>query len=54
MVYDWEGKEETTRELYIHQAKSLEEVMEWFRINQDFAPRYVVEIQDVPDWAMRY
>ncbi|KAI4170928.1 MAG: hypothetical protein LQ343_004586 [Gyalolechia ehrenbergii] len=38
MVYDWEGKEETTRELYIHQAKSLEEVMEWFRINQDFAP----------------
>ncbi|KAL8939470.1 MAG: hypothetical protein Q9216_003337 [Gyalolechia sp. 2 TL-2023] len=38
MVYDWEGKEETTRELYIHQAKSLEEVMEWFRINQNFAP----------------
>ncbi|KAL8936938.1 MAG: hypothetical protein Q9211_003940 [Gyalolechia sp. 1 TL-2023] len=38
MVYDWEGKEETTRELYIHQAKSLEEVMDWFRINQNFAP----------------
>lgn len=42
MVYDWEGKESTMRDLYIDQGKSLEEVMEWFRVNQDFAPRYVV------------
>ncbi|KAL9596888.1 MAG: hypothetical protein Q9219_005514 [cf. Caloplaca sp. 3 TL-2023] len=38
MVYDWEGKEDTMREIYIHQGKSLEEVMEWFKIHQNFAP----------------
>ncbi|KAL8995384.1 MAG: hypothetical protein Q9169_004861 [Polycauliona sp. 2 TL-2023] len=38
MVYDWEGKEETMMDLYIHQGKSLEEVMEWFKVNQNFAP----------------
>ncbi|KAI4092616.1 MAG: hypothetical protein LQ339_007864 [Xanthoria mediterranea] len=38
MVYDWEGKEGTMMDLYIHQGKSLEEVMEWFKVNQDFAP----------------
>ncbi|KAI4128392.1 MAG: hypothetical protein LQ341_006683 [Variospora aurantia] len=38
MVYDWDGKQETMRELYINQGKSLEEVMEWFRINHDFTP----------------
>ena len=30
-------------DLYIHQGKSLEEVMEWFKVNQDFAPRYVAD-----------
>ena len=39
MVYDWEGKKETMMDLYIHQSKSLEEVMEWFKVNEDFAPR---------------
>ncbi|KAL8690677.1 MAG: hypothetical protein Q9224_004353, partial [Gallowayella concinna] len=38
MVYDWEGKEETMKDLYIHQGKSLEEVMEWFKVNQHFTP----------------
>ncbi|KAL8706088.1 MAG: hypothetical protein Q9201_000853 [Fulgogasparrea decipioides] len=38
MVYDWEGKEETMMDLYIHQGKSLEEVMEWFKVNQNFTP----------------
>ncbi|KAL9628247.1 MAG: hypothetical protein Q9204_006007, partial [Flavoplaca sp. TL-2023a] len=38
MVYDWEGKKETMMDLYIHQSKSLEEVMEWFKVNEDFAP----------------
>ncbi|KAL8758734.1 MAG: hypothetical protein Q9199_001263 [Rusavskia elegans] len=38
MVYDWEGKEATMMDLYIHQGKSLEEVMDWFKVNQDFAP----------------
>ena len=41
MVYDWEGKEEVVMDLYIHQGKSLEEVMEWFKTNQKFSPRYV-------------
>ncbi|KAI4118653.1 MAG: hypothetical protein LQ345_001345 [Seirophora villosa] len=38
MVYDWDGKQETMRELYINQGKSLEEVMEWFRIKHEFTP----------------
>lgn len=41
MVYDWEGREATMRALYIDQNKSLEEVMDWFRANQNFTPRYV-------------
>lgn len=40
-MYDWDGKQETMRELYINQGKSLEEVMEWFRIKHEFTPRYV-------------
>ena len=54
MVYDWEGKEEPMRKLYIHQGKSLEEVMEWFRINQNFTPRYVAKVRDVPHLAMGF
>ena len=33
-------------DLYIRQGKSLEEVMEWFKVNQDFAPRYVTTFAD--------
>ena len=43
MVYDWEGKEGPMMDLYIHQGKSLEETMEWFKVNQNFAPRSVVK-----------
>ncbi|KAL8863362.1 MAG: hypothetical protein Q9178_000042 [Gyalolechia marmorata] len=43
MVYDWEGKEGPMMDLYIHQGKSLEETMEWFKVNQNFAPRSVAE-----------
>ncbi|KAL9581551.1 MAG: hypothetical protein Q9212_003837 [Teloschistes hypoglaucus] len=42
MVYDWDGRRETMMDLYIHQGKSLEEVMEWFKVNQNFTPRYVL------------
>ncbi|KAL8710156.1 MAG: hypothetical protein Q9220_005239 [cf. Caloplaca sp. 1 TL-2023] len=38
MVYDWEGKEEKMMDLYINQGKSLEEVMEWFKVNEQFTP----------------
>lgn len=43
MVYDWEGKEETMLDLYIQQGKSLEDVMEWFKVNQAFTPRLVAQ-----------
>lgn len=39
MVYDWDGRREVMMDLYIHQGKSLEEVMEWFKLNQNFTPR---------------
>ena len=41
MVYDWEGKEELCYKLYITENKSLEEIMEFFKVTQDFTPRYV-------------
>lgn len=41
MVYDWEGKEELCYKLYITENKSLEEIMEFFKLHQDFTPRYV-------------
>lgn len=39
MVYDWEGKEELCYKLYITENKSLEEIMEFFKVNDDFTPR---------------
>lgn len=42
MVYDWEGKETTCYEMYITQNKSLEEIMELFKVEYNFAPRYVI------------
>lgn len=51
MVYDWEGKEELCYKLYITENKSLEEIMEFFKVTQDFAPRYVVEF--CPCYGMR-
>ncbi|KAL8813914.1 MAG: hypothetical protein Q9223_006825 [Gallowayella weberi] len=50
MVYDWEGKEETMKDLYIHQGKSLEEVMEWFKVNQDFAPSKRAYQSQIKKW----
>lgn len=42
MVYDWSGdKEEICYRLYISEGKSLEEVMEYLKEEQGFAPRYV-------------
>ncbi|MCJ1462413.1 hypothetical protein MMC07_001014 [Pseudocyphellaria aurata] len=38
MVYDWVGKEELCYKLYITENKSLEEIMEFFKVTQDFAP----------------
>lgn len=40
MVYDWDGKEQTCRRLYVDEKQSLDEVMEYFR-NEGFAPSYV-------------
>ena len=41
MVYDWEGKEATCFQMYIQENKSLEEIMEYFKTEHNFAPRYV-------------
>ena len=42
MVYDWGGdKQELCYRLYITEGKSLEEVMDCLKQEQDFAPRYV-------------
>ena len=39
MVYDWDGKEATCFQMYIEENKSLEEIMQWFKEKQNFAPR---------------
>ena len=41
MVYDWEGKEATCFQMYIQENRSLEEIMEYFKVEHNFAPRYV-------------
>ncbi|KAL9011192.1 MAG: hypothetical protein Q9173_003940 [Seirophora scorigena] len=51
MVYDWDGKQETMRELYINQGKSLEEVMEWFRIKHEFTPSKRAFQTQIKKWS---
>ncbi len=43
MVYDWEGKEVTCFQMYIQENKSLEDIMEFFKLEHNFAPRYVMK-----------
>lgn len=43
MVYDWEGKEATCFQMYIQENKSLEDIMEFFKLEHNFAPRYVMK-----------
>lgn len=54
MVYDWEGKEELCYKLYITENKSLEEIMEFFKVTQDFTPRYVsCRVDSCPCYGVR-
>ena len=39
MVYDWEGKEVVCYKMYIEEKKSLEEIMDFFKVTQNFTPR---------------
>jgi len=39
MVYDWEDKEQLCYQMYIEEKKSLEEIMEFMKVNHQFAPR---------------
>lgn len=48
MVYDWEGKEQVCYDMYINQKKPMEEIMEYFRVEEDFTPRYVVTYRSMP------
>ena len=41
MVYDWDDKLDDAYRLYVEQRMSLDQVMEWFRREKGFAPRYV-------------
>ncbi|KAI9849082.1 MAG: hypothetical protein M1838_000283 [Thelocarpon superellum] len=38
MVYDWEGKEDVCYRMYIEDKRSLEEIMEYMKNEQNFAP----------------
>ncbi|KAG9249289.1 hypothetical protein BJ878DRAFT_531305 [Calycina marina] len=38
MVYDWEDKESICYNMYIEEKKSLEEIMEYMKVNFQFAP----------------
>lgn len=40
MAFNWEGKKEVVYDLYITQDKSIEEVMEYFRVKENFMPDY--------------
>lgn len=39
MVYDWEKHEQTCYSMYIGEKKSLEEIMDFMRVEHKFAPR---------------
>ena len=39
MGYDWEGKEQLFRDMYIRDGKTLEEVMAYFHNCHNFSPR---------------
>lgn len=44
MAYDWEGKQQLVYDLYITQNKSIEEVMEYFRVMESFTSKYVFNL----------
>lgn len=44
MAFNWEGKKELLYDLYITQNKSIEEVMEYFRVTESFTSRYVLNL----------
>lgn len=41
MVYDWDDKLDDAYRLYVEEHMNLDQVMEWFRREKGFAPRYV-------------
>jgi len=53
MVYDWEDKEQLCYQMYIEEKKSLEEIMDFMKVNHQFAPRYVELIPQATQTAQR-
>lgn len=45
MVYDWDNKEDICYRMYIEEKKSLEDIMEFMKVNHNFAPRYVIDLR---------
>jgi Clr5 domain len=41
MVYDWENKEDISYKMYIEEKRSLEDIMQFFKDEHNFTPRYV-------------
>ena len=41
MVYEWDDKLDDAYRLYVVERLSLDQVMDWFRREKGFAPRYV-------------
>lgn len=39
MVYEWEAHKETCYRLYIEEKKSLEDIIEYMRVQHNFKPR---------------
>lgn len=43
MGYDWSDKEADCFRLYVQEGKSMDDVIDWFRREKGFAPRYVLQ-----------
>lgn len=43
MGYDWSDKEADCFRLYVQEGKPIDEVIDWFRREKGFAPRYVLQ-----------
>lgn len=50
MVYEWDDKQDDCYRLYVQERKSLDEVMDYFKVH-GFAPRYVEPF--LPVWSFR-
>lgn len=53
MVYEWEGKEADSYRLYVEERRSLDEVMEYWKL-RGFTPRFVCLVLAQPPTVHDY